>query len=142
MAEPSQLDAARRYLSRAESAYRTEEGLDDLEEGLALLDEVALDSAPQYRTVATNLRLAYSSRICDSVREIVEANPGLPEPELEHLFKVLLAFDATDIELPGFARSLKIDIAKRLIDRYYEGYSADEKREALEQLAGIAGDEQ
>jgi len=139
MAEPAQLVAARKHLSRAESAYRSEDGLFHLEEGLALLEEVALDSAPRYRAIAANLLSTYSTRICESIRKRVETDHALPEPELEHLFKVLLAFDAGDLELPEYVRSLKIDVVKRLVDLYYEGHSAEEKQVVLDQLAGLSG---
>ena len=62
----------------------------------------------------------------------------MPEPQLEHLFKVVLAFDQSEVELPDTAREVKIEIARRLIDRYYEGHSPEQKRKALEQLTKIA----
>ena len=137
MAEPADLASAREHLSRAESDYRTEDGLFHLEEGLALLEDVALDGAPEQRDVAANLLSTYSTRICESVRTLIETDPAVPEPDLEHLFKVLLAFDSQELELPAYVRSLKIEVVKRLIDLYYEGHSEEEKQRMLEQLAGI-----
>lgn len=137
MAEPTKLTAAREHLSRAESDYRSADGLVHLEEGLALLEEVRLESATEHRAVAANLLSTYSRRICDSVKEFVDSDRGIPAPELEHLFKVLLAFDSEDLALPEYVRSLKIDVVRRLIDIYYEGYSAEEKEKMLQQLAGI-----
>ena len=139
MAEPVKLTAAREHLSLAESNYRSEDGLVHLEEGLALLEEVALDGATEHKTVAHNLLSTYSARICESVRKVVETELGLPGPDLEHLFKVLLAFDSAGSKLPGYVRSLKIDVVKRLIDLYYEGYPAEEKGKVLRQLTGIVG---
>jgi hypothetical protein len=49
----------------------------------------------------------------------------------------VLVFDQSEIELPENARTVKVEIARRLIDRYYEGHSAERKREALEQLTKI-----
>ncbi len=139
MAEPQSLLSARKHLARAESDYRSEDGLVHLEEGLGLLADVALDGEPEHRRVAANLLSTYSAKICESVKTLVESDPALPEPDLEHLFKVLLAFDTDEFELPAFVHTLKIDVVKRLIDRYYEGYSDEDKRKALEQLAGITG---
>jgi hypothetical protein len=139
MAEPAKLVAAREHLSLAESNYRSEDGLVHLEEGLVLLEEVALDGATEHKTVAHNLLSTYSTRICESVKKVVETDRGLPGPDLEHLFKVLLAFDAAGSKLPGYVRSLKIDVVKRLIDLYSEGYPAEEKGKVLQQLTGIAG---
>lgn len=141
MPEPVQLVSARQHLSLAESQVRSAAGLAHLEEGLALLEEVLLDGAASHRAIAGNLLATYSGRICDAVRKIVEGDRGLPEPELEHLFKLLLAFDAVSLELPEYVRSLKIDVARRLIDFYYEGHSAEAKQKALEQLTGIAAGE-
>jgi hypothetical protein len=137
MTEPAALAAARHHLATAESGFRTPEGLAHLEEGLTLLEQVALDG--EHRSVAGNLLTTYSARICDSVRQRFEADAGLPEPELQHLFRLLLAFDSVELELPAYVRTLKIDIARRLIDRWYEGHTPEEKQEALELLAGIAG---
>jgi hypothetical protein len=139
MTEPANLASARKHLSLAESSYRSEDGLIHLEEGLALLDEVALDGEKKYQEIAKNLLSTYSSRICESIRKLVDGDPALPQPELEHLFKVLLAFDAVDLELPGFVRTTKINVVRRLIDLAYEGYPAEEKQKMLEQLTGIVG---
>jgi hypothetical protein len=138
MAEPPELASAREHLSRAESDYRSVDGLFHLEEGLALLAGVALDGAKEYQAVTANLLSRYSRRICESVKKVVETDRGLSEPDLEHLFKVLLAFDAGELALPAYVRSLKVDVVKRLIELYYEGHPAEVKQKALEKLQGIA----
>jgi hypothetical protein len=138
MAEPKRLLAAREHLSQAEARLRSEEGLFHLEEGLALLEEVMSGEASEFRSVARNLGIAYSTKICGTVKELVETDNALPEPDLEHFFKMVLAFDERGFELPEHARSTKINLARRLVDRYYEGYSAEEKQAALEQLAEIS----
>ena len=135
--ESAELTAARTHLACAEADYRSKDGLAHLQEGLALLEGVAFDGAPKDKTVAANLLDKYSRTICEAIKRTVDGDRALTEPELEQLFAVLLAFDATDLDLPDYVRSLKIDVVKRLIDLYYEGYSADQKREALAQLAGI-----
>ena len=61
----------------------------------------------------------------------------IPEPELEHWFKVVLAFDQVRDALPPAATELKIDVVKALIERYYEGHSPAKKRAVLEQLASL-----
>lgn len=140
MAEPPELLAVRKHLGEAEAAYGSAEGLRHLEEGLALLEEVMLDGGTEHRAVAANLLSTYSKKICDAIRKRVEQDPALPEPQLEHLFKALRAFDAASVELPDYVRSLKIEVVRRLIDRYYEGYPEADKQQALRQLAGIADD--
>lgn len=139
MGEPVKLTAARKHLSLAESGYRSADGLVHLEEGLAMLEEILLDGAREHRTIARNLLTTYSARICESVRKVIEGHRGLPGPDLEHLFKVLLAFDAVSLKLPDYVGSLKIAVVERLIDLYYEGYPPEEKEKALRQLTAIAG---
>jgi len=140
MVDSPQLLAARERLSLAETQYRSEEGLLHLEEGLALLEEVMTGDSSADRTVAQNLVATYSNRIYACVRKLVDTDRGLPEPDLEHLFRVVLAFDHRGFGLPAGARSTKIDLARRLIDRYYEGHSPAEKRTALERLAKISAE--
>ncbi len=136
---PAQLAAARKHLSRAEARFRSEDGLAHLREGLALLEEVMLDSDGRDRAIAANLVSTYANRICESARQLVDGDPGLPEPELEQLFKVVLAFDAASVTLPEYLRSLKIEIARRLVEFYYEGHSAEEKQKVLRQLTDMEG---
>lgn len=140
MADPPQLSEARRHLSKAEIDYQSADGFFHLEEGLALLEEVALDGEDRHQRIAANLLSTYSTRICESVRKRVATDRALPEPELEHLFKVLLAFDSENLALPDYVRSLKIDVVRRLIDRYYEGYPEADKEKALRDLAGIVAE--
>jgi hypothetical protein len=137
MAEPRELQSAREHLARAEAGYRTADGLYHLEEGLALLEQVMAE-APPHRALAQNLASTYFAKIYGGIRRLVDTDPGLPEPDLEHLFKVVLAFDERSFELPAEARATKISLVRDLIDRYYEGHSADAKRAALEQLAEIS----
>jgi len=140
MTEPAALQSARQHLARAEAAYRTRDGLFHLEEGLTELDEVMASGSSAYGTVAHNVAITYATRIYGRIKTAVEADRALPEPELEHLFKVVLAFDQSSVTLPPDARALKITVVRRLIDLYYEGHPADAKKKALEQLAAITGE--
>jgi hypothetical protein len=139
MSEPQQLTTARRCLARAEAAYRSAGGLADLEQALALLEEVMTGGIVRHRTVAENLAVAYSTKIYERIRALIEADPAVPEPALEHCFKIVLAFDQLTIELPAGANALKVAVVRRLIDRYYEGHPPERKRRALEQLAAVSG---
>ena len=135
MAEPRELEEARRCLAQAENAYRSSEGLAKLAEGLELLDDV-MGGAPMERHARTarNLAATYAARIYGRINKLVNADPALPEPELEHFFKVVLAFDTVAAVLPPSARALKIEVVRRLIDRYYEGHPAERKQAALAAL--------
>jgi hypothetical protein len=139
MQECDELRRAREHLARAESGYRTSDGLSHLEEGLALLEDVMLGAATAHHAVARNLASTYADRIISRIESQIGNDPGAPEPELEHLFKVIIAFDEVDVELPEGTRALKLRLARRLIDRYYEGHGPAAKARALEDLAAIAG---
>lgn len=138
MTEPRELLAAREHLARAEASYRSPAGLAELEQGLGLLDDVMSGKNASKRTVAKNIVKAYATRIYRSIAALLEGDRAVPEPQLEHLFKVVLTFDQSEVGLPDNAREVKIEIARRLIDRYYEGHSPEQKRQALEQLTKIA----
>lgn len=138
MTESRELVAAREHLARGEASYGSAAGLAELELGLGLLDEVMSAKNAGNRSIAANIAKAYATRIYRSIGTLLESDRAVPEPQLEHLFKVVLAFDQSEIELPATAREVKIEIARRLIDRYYEGHSPERKRQALEQLTKIA----
>ena len=138
MTESRELLAAREHLARGEASYGSAAGLAELELGLGLLDEVMSAKNAGNRSIAENIAKAYATRIYRSIGTLLESDRAVPEPQLEHLFKVVLAFDQSEIELPATAREVKIEIARRLIDRYYEGHSPERKRQALEQLTKIA----
>jgi hypothetical protein len=138
MTESKDLRRARELLAQAEAKYHSSQGLTQLEEGLALLDAViALPDARQ-RSIAENIATTYASRIFGTIALLLDGDRAVPEPQLEHLFKVVLAFDQGDFRLPANARAIKIEIARRLIDRYYEGHSPEAKRLALEQLTKLS----
>jgi hypothetical protein len=136
MAEPQELTKARRCMARAEASLSSADALTQLVEGLALLDDViGAGGAPG--STARNLAATYASRIYARVGDAIAGDAQVPEPELEHFFKVVLAFDQIGAELPDSAQALKIAVVRRLIDRYYEGHPPEKKQRALDELAQI-----
>ena len=139
MNELKELAAARRHLAKAESALSTEDGLFHLHEGLALLEcVIEEDVAGREATLARNLGTTYTTRIYARVKQQIGRDLSTPEPELEHLFAVIRAFDDTSFDLPPAARELKVEVVKRLIDLYYEGHSPAEKQRVYEELAKVS----
>ena len=138
MPESRDLVDARRCLAEGEADYRSADGLASLEEGLELLDEVVAEAKPAEAKVARNLAATYAARIFARVAELLARDSQVPEPALEHLFKVVLAFDQVSAALPDSARELKIAVVRQLIDRYYEGHPPEKKREALRELEQLA----
>ncbi len=140
MAEPRELATARRHLAFAEADLDSTEGLARLAEGLGLLDALMAGYDPPAARTAANLAASYVGRIYERIRAAVAKDPQLPEPTLEHYFKVVLALDLVGEALPATAAELKLAVVRALIDRYYEGHSPAEKRRALEQLAQLKGE--
>jgi hypothetical protein len=139
MPEPKELASARRCLAKAEADLSSEDGLTQLVEGLAFLEDVIGTGTATAAKTARNLATSYAARVYGRINAVIATDRQLPEPELEHFFKVVLAFDQIGVELPQSAQDLKIEVVRRLIDRYYEGHPAERKQQALEELAQITG---
>jgi hypothetical protein len=131
---------ARRHLAQAEAALDSADGLARLAEGLNLLDGLIAGRDEAAARTAGNLAASYVGRIYERIRAAVALDPQMPEPKLEHYFKVVLALDQVGEALPTTAADLKLAVVRALIDRYYEGHSPEQKRRALEQLAQLTGD--
>ena len=139
MPEPKELTSARRCLAKAEADLGSADGLTQLVEGLAFLEDVIASGTATAVKTARNLATSYAGWVYGRVNTLVTTDRQLPEPALEHFFKVVLAFDQVGVELPQSAQALKIEVVRRLIDRYYEGHPAERKQQALEELANITG---
>jgi hypothetical protein len=137
--ELSRLLPARERLAKAESSFRSADGLAHLEDGLARLDELIEVDAGE-APIARNLAATYANRIFGRVKAAVAADRAVPQPTLEHYFKLMLAFDTGDFELPQQSRALKIEVVRRLVELAYEGHPAEIKRQALARLGEITGD--
>lgn len=138
MVEPQALVEARRSLAEAEAGLDSADGLAQLTEGLALLDDVMGEGPPATERTARNLASAYATRVYQHVADGLN-DRDVPEPALEHYFKLVLAFDRVSAAVTAAAQALKIDVVRRLIDRYYEGYPPERKQRVLEELAQLAG---
>jgi hypothetical protein len=137
MPESRDLAAARRQLAAGEALYESADGLAAIDEGLALLEDVVeLGSASDART-AQNLAATYAARLYERVGVTLSADRAVPEPALEHFFKLVLVFDRFAAALPANAHALKIDVVRRLIDRYCEGHPPEKKRAMLAQLDAL-----
>jgi hypothetical protein len=137
MQESRELKAARRLLAEAEAELAAPDALASLSEGLGLLDDVIAGRDAREAGTARNLAASYASRLYARIGGLLARDAQVPEPELEHYFKVVLAFDALRAALPPAAAELKIAVAKALIERYYEGHPAERKQAALAELAQI-----
>lgn len=137
MNEPKQLSIARAHLARAEAQYSAPAALDDVDKALAALEEIR-DRSDEISALGRRIAFTYANKLCAHLRQLLDNDPHVPEPQLEHFFKMLRAFDDSITESPATARDLKIELAKRLIDHYLEGHSAEARATALAQLLDIA----
>ena len=124
-------------MAEAETDLSSTAGLARLTDGLERLAVIIETGSKAEARTASNLAATYAARCYAGVRGRLARDTQIPEPELEHWFKVVLAFDQVRDALPAAAAQLKIDVVKALIDRYYEGHSPAKKRAALEQLASL-----
>lgn len=137
MPESRELAAARACMADAEASLTSADGLARLTDGLGRLADVMETGSPAEARTAGNLAATYAGRCYARVRQELELDPQVPEPTLEHYFKVVLAFDQVAPALPPAAAELKIAVVEALVDRYYEGHPPEKKRAALEQLAAL-----
>jgi hypothetical protein len=138
MTEPKQLEFARAHFALAESRYGSPVALEAVDKALAALEELR-DRDDEITALSERIALTYATRLCEHMQRLLRSDVHIPEPQLEHFFKLLRTFDDSLIQLPAVARQLKIELARRLIDHYLEGHSAEEKAKALGQLLDIAG---
>ena len=137
MNESRDLAAARASMAAAEADWASADGLARLDDGLErLADIIEAGRGPEAR-IASNLAASYAGRLYGRVRAKLEREAQVPEPELEHYFKVVLAFDRVKSALPAAAADLKIGVVEALVERYYEGHPPEKKRAVLEQLAAL-----
>ena len=136
MTESRDLAAARACMAAAEWAWASAEGLARLNDGIGRLADI-IDAGAAEARIASNVAASYAGRFYARVREKLERDAQVPEPELEHCFKVVLAFDQVQSALPASAAELKIGVVEALVDRYYEGHPPEKKRAVLEQLAAL-----
>ena len=137
MNESRELAAARASMAAAEAAWASADGLARLADGLGRLADIIEAGRGAEARTASNLAATYAGRFYRRVRDKLERDAQVPEPELEHCFKVVLAFDQVRSALPAAAAELKIGVVEALVERYYEGHPPEKKRAALEQLAAL-----
>jgi hypothetical protein len=124
-------------MAAAEGAWASADGLARLADGLGRLADIIEAGTPAEARIAGNVAASYAGRFYARVRDKLERDPHVPEPELEHCFKVVLAFDQVQSALPPAAAELKIGVVEALVERYYEGHPPEKKRAVLEQLTAL-----
>lgn len=139
MNEPKELSIARAHFAQAELHHTSPAALGHIEKALAALDDIPHQDEAN-GALAQRIAIAYATKLCGRLQSLLNNDAHVPEPQLEHFFKMLRAFDDSIIELPAIARQLKIELAKRLIEFYLEGHPTQAKEQALRQLLNISAE--
>lgn len=124
-------------MAEAETSLASADGLARLTDGLGRLNDILETRGRAEARTARNLAATYAARCYACVSDRLALDAQVPEPELEHWFKVVLAFDQVQDALPAAAAELKIGVVRALIERYYEGHPLEKKHAALQQLAAL-----
>ena len=127
MTRADPLADARRHLARAESSPWSEEGRFHADEGLFLLEDAA-GSDP----AAARLGATYTQQMLERVQSTLAGD--VPEPELKGMLKLMQTLEAPAFGDSGRLETVRVMIAERLLDRYFEGYSEVERERAVQAI--------
>ncbi len=126
------LREARQHLAAAEQALLSVDSSYHMDEGFFLLDSI-LEEGGHASEVALNLANTYFKKYLD-VLEGLLAPKDVPEPTLQRVLKLLQTMEATTFAASYSVESLRVAVARRLVDSYYEGYSEEEKSREIKRL--------
>ncbi len=133
--EPSEIVRAREHLSSFEKRMMDKDSTYHLSEGLLLLEEVLEnDTGNTAREVARNIGNTYASKICSRIDKFLQDPKLTTEPELEHLFKLLLELDDSKFGDKAEIKKLKVETVDRLFEEYFRGYTVEDKKRAIKKL--------
>lgn len=130
--ESSRLAQARKHLHVVEADFLTDTSDYHIDEGFGLLEAIAHEGGAE-AAIARNLGVAYFSRLR---RLLVDAlsQATVTEPALKSLLRVSQALERSEFASESDLASLRKTAARRLLDKYFEGYSGEEKERKLQQL--------
>ncbi len=121
------LEEARRHLALAESAPWSDDGRFHADEGLFLLEEHA-----EQTPAAARLGETYALRLLERVQSALAGD--VPEPQLKGMLKLLQTLESVPFGDAARLATVRVMIAERLLDRYFEGYSDAERERAIQSI--------
>lgn len=124
MSEADALAKARQHLAVAEAECWSETGRFHADEGLFLLEEAA-----ETQPGAAQLGVTYVGRLLDKVQTMLAGD--VPEPDLKGMLKLIQTLEDSGFGEAGRCQTVRIMVAERLLDRYFEGYSEQEREQAI-----------
>lgn len=96
-----------------------------IDEGFFALEEISASNTPEGE-IAENLAETYMASFHQAIRSKL-SDQCVPEPDLEALLRSVRALEASLFSDKFDFKSLRMELALKLIDSYYEGYSKKEK---------------
>ena len=130
MTESHDLQKARAHLNSVNLLNRDAEY--HIDEGFFTLEEIAGGDTPE-KARAGNLGRTYMQRFRAAVEKKL-AEKHVPEPDLEALLRSVTALEASAFASGFDTERLRLRIASRLIDSYFQGYSEAERSAEIRRL--------
>ena len=128
----SSISRARSHLEAIDILRGNDEDEYNIDEGFFALEEIC-ESDISNQGIARNLANTYISGFMHSIRSKL-SDKGIAEPELETLFRSIQALQTNSFSNDHELKPVRLEIASRLIDLYYEGYSKEEKLREISKL--------
>ena len=124
------LAMARHHLALLENEFWSESGGFYADEGLFLLEELG-----EAQPAARQLAATYVGKLLDMVQTRLIGD--VPEPDLKEMLKLIQTLEDSGFGEPDRCETVRIMVAERLLDRYFEGYSGDERERAIRAIVEI-----
>lgn len=137
--ETSQLAEAREHLGAAEANLFAEDSHHHVEEGFALLEDIVSSEADE-ADIAENTGKAYFAKLQALLAKVL-TDAATPEPVLKAVLRVTSVLDGSPFAQGSDIGELRRDAGKRLLGKYFKGYSAEEKQQKMTYLLNRLGNE-
>ena len=126
------LQSARNALEHFEAHLGLESSLRHLAEGLDYLDEV-LASKSAESEIANNIGRTYFNKTSEFIKRKLEGGAET-EPALEVLYRTVIEFEGYEFGDKEQLSKLKRDTFTQLFNSYYQGYTQEEKKKAIQEI--------
>lgn len=130
MNESRDIQNARSHLNKVDMLNKDTEH--HIDEGFLALEDIANGSSTN-KSTAENLGQTYMEKFYSTARERL-SEKHIPEPELKSLLRTVSALENTTFAGKRNIESLRMEIASRLVDSYFQGYTSTERSEIIRKL--------
>ena len=130
--ESPQLTEAREHLAAAEADFLAADSDYHIDEGFGLL-EALIGAGAADAAIAHKLGMTYFERLRQLLVDAL-LQTAIPETTLKRLLRLAQALEFSKFARESDVASLRTDAARRLLDKYFAGYSSEEKERQMQQL--------